>query len=369
MKRSFTKFLINNISEKRYLKNINRVNFNRKNTGSNNILDDEQIKERMNEINRYQTEYRHRNLTTLKSYMSELRAIQFFGILLPASLIGATIGNFLLPYKRIKTKEYEAYQKESTVLSEEEGQITNLVDKYYYNTNYLLFDPIFLDSEHNTYAYSLPNDLEYRISNGIDMAIANFELGKKGKLIFNNVEIGKYIDESDYDFSKSTDIDSKYKNLFDDVYELIKSEGNLDENQLEALEKIYNSEDKKIIIEIIKTVNIGDKKVEIVKTRLFSRMLLLFIIAMYISMEIIIYKKLNFNEGYDINYSDGLLSITAGKSITDKYDFLRQSIKYKEAFIRAEVDRISRAIDLANEYIEEQDREEIFTPFERKLKK
>ena len=70
------------------------------------------------------------------------------------------------------------------------------------------------DNEHG-YSSSLCYDnLTYQISDGIDSVLAKFSYDSEGKLTFNSVDVGKYIDVSEYDFSESSAIDEKYERLF-----------------------------------------------------------------------------------------------------------------------------------------------------------
>lgn len=365
MAKSFYKYFFNNLKETKYLSNINRVEIDPTKTDGNNVLSETSLRHRKEELDKIQVDTRHRNMRIYFKNMLGFRARQTFVLAIPTALTIGTVASFVLPYKRVVSKDFsDVYVKESTVLSNTEGEIFDNSDKYYYSSGFFdLGDYDFVD-DHNFNYVSHDDTLVYQISDGIDSALAKFSYNSEGRLTFNSVEIGNFIDVSSYDFSDATDIEEKYKNLFSEVIELVKSEQNLSADQLEVLNNLVNSEESKIIIEIINYNKIGEGEAEIYKTRFAQRWFLLIVSGLYAWMlyEITI-KDGSYKKGTELYPYDGQLCSNGSQVI----GFFHVMLKYKEAFIKAEKDRIKKSYDLAKQYVSEEDVDNLFTSFERKL--
>lgn len=358
MAKNFRKFFINNLKESQYLSNIQRVKFDDTKTDGNNIIGDSQIKKRISEIDRYEKNLRHNNLKVYVENMAKFRCKRFFVLVAPFALAVSTVASFIIPYKQEKTKAYDAYQREAIVLDKDRGQIIDNDDFYYYN---FWGDLEFVDAEHDHNSSDLSEELRYHIYDGIEEFNANFSYTSDGKLYFNSVDVGKYINFDEYNFSESINVEEKFENLFDDILVMLREECKLDEDQLSILNKLDNSEDKKIIIEIIKYNSIGKKEVKAYGNNFWLRAILLSTSLIYGWILSIYFKRIT--RGNELYAKDGKLDVNSGQDI----GLIHVPLKYKEAFIKAETERIMNARDLAEEYIIPTDRDKIFTNFERRL--
>lgn len=364
MSKNFTKYFFNNLKEAKYLSSIDRVEFDSTKTDGNDLLSDNELKKRREKLDDIQIRARHQNMRIYTKNMLSLRVDQFFTLVVPTALVVGTVASFVAPYRRIDEKKYSrTYVKEETVLSNEDGQIVNNDERYYYDSGFFALndDKFVKENEHNYYSNS--NSLTYQISDGIDSLLANFSYDENGKLTFNGVDVGKYIDVSEYDFTDASSIDERYENLFDEVLTLIESESDISSEVKERLEEIARSEDRKIIINIAKYENIGSSVTEIYKTRFWQRTILLVVTGIYLALLIAILKEPDSSKRTKLSVSNGSLY----EQENCKIGFWHVALKYKEAFIRAEVERIKKAQKLADEYVSFEDINDLFTTFEKKL--
>lgn len=365
MSKNFKKYFLNNLKETTYLSNIDRVEFDSTKTDGNDMLSDSQLQQRRENLDKIQIRDRHNNMRIYVKNMLDFRMGQLFTLVVPTALVVGTVASFVVPYRRAVDKKFtDVIVKESTILSNIDGQITDNSQVYYHSENFLsLNDYKFVNENEDNYKYQ-QDKLIYQISNGIDSAIAKFSYDSNGKLSFNGVDVGKYIDINEYDFSEASKIDEKYEILFDEVLNLIKSESNdLSAEFLDVLDQVSKSEDRKIIIDIVKYNNIGPGTTKIYKTRLFQRIILSIVTGLYGLCLFFIYQDGELSKGNKLYSLDGRLCEEQNQTI----GYWHVGLKYKEAFIRAEVDRIKRAHELATEYVNDEEIEDLFTRFERKL--
>lgn len=366
MSKNFKKYFFNNLKEAKYLSNIDRVEFDSARTDANSLLSDREISKRREELDDIQIRVRHNNMRIYLKNMFDHRLKQVFSLAVPTALVVGTVASFVAPYRRVVDKKFtDTIVKESTILSNTNGQINDNSDIYYYSSSFFsLNEYTFVKDNEHGYSSSLCYDnLTYQISDGIDSVLAKFSYDSEGKLTFNSVDVGKYIDVSEYDFSESSAIDEKYERLFDDVLNLILSEDDLSSEAKETLKVIAESEKKNIIINIVNYENVGAGTAEIYKSRFFQRFILLIVTGLYGALLYACCKDGDMTKGTKLYVYDGELQ----ERENSKIGFLHVGLKYKEAFIRAEVERIKKAQELAEEYVSEYDVSDLFTSFEKNL--
>lgn len=341
MAKNFRKYFFNNLKETVYLAHINRVEIDRTKTDANNELSDREVKNRRKQLDEIQIDDRHNNMRIYMKNMIDFRLGQTFVFAIPAALAIGTVASFVLPYKRVDSKKFsDVIVKESTVISNTDGEIYDNSQKYYYSSGFFdIGDYDFCDENDHNYASGSDYDsLVYQISNGMESIIAKFAYNSEGKLTFKGVDIGDFIDVKDYDFSESTNIEEKYSKLFDEVIELVKAEESLSAEQLEILNSLANSEEKKILIEIVKYNNIGEGHTDIYKTRFAQRLILLLISFFYLWFLYAVFKDGDLDKGTELYADDGVLHYNKDVRI----GIFHVILKYKEAFIQAEKQRIKK---------------------------
>lgn len=365
MSKNFKKYLLNNLKEATYLRNIDRVEFDSTKTDSNDMLNERDLKRRRDKLDEVQIFMRHNNLHVYVKNMLKFRVNQVLTLAVPIALAAGTVASFVSPYKRVVSKNFtDVYVKESTVLSNTEGQITDIGGKYYYDTSSLSDDYKYVNENDDDYNWNACMDnLTYQISDGVNSALAQFSYSSEGKLSFEGVDIGNYIDVSEYDFSNATDVDEKYEKLFDEVLNLIKEQGDLTDAQRQMLDDLAESPDKKTIINIIRYDNIGAGATDIYKTRFWQRFFLSIASFIYGLLLFAVCKDGDVSKGTQLCAENGNLGTYDNRNI----GFWHVALKYKEAFIKAETERIKMANEMAEEYVRDDQVDSLFIEFEKKL--
>lgn len=366
MSKNFKKYFFNNLKESKYLSNIDRVEFDSTKSYGNNELSDRELQKRRDELDAVQIHSRHRNMRLYMKNMLGFRCNQLFSFVIPTALAVGTVASFVAPYRRVADKEFSnTYVKESTILSNNDGKISENKDIYYYDDGFFsLNDDKFVnENNHIFYGGSYSDSLVYQISDGVDSALAKFTYDSEGKLTFNGVDVGKYIDVNEYDFSEASAIDEKYEGLFDDVLNMILSEEELSSEAKETIKTLAESEKHDIIINLSRYNDIGESTTQVYKNRFWQRAILLVASCLYGMLLYAIYKDGDLSKGTKLSSRDGELQESKNQNI----GFWHVGLKYKEAFIKAETDRIKKAHELANEYVADEDIDTLFTRFEKKL--
>lgn len=366
MSKNFKKYFINNLKETTYLSSIDRVEFDSTKTDGNDMLSDSQLQKRREKLDDVQIRDRHNNMRIYVKNLIDFRLGQLFTFVIPAALTVGTVASFIAPYRRVTDKDFSSkIVKESTILSDTEGQIMDNSEIYYYDNGFFSLneDDFVKSNEYNYQRETNYNNLTYQISDGIDSMIAKFSYNSEGKLTFNNVDVGQYIDLNDYNFNEAVSIDEKYEKLFDEVLDLILSEEDISSDVKAKLESIANSEERKTIIDIVKYENIGSGVTEVYKNRFWQRTLLLIVTGFWWALVFALFKAEDMSKGTKLYAYNGRLCTEDNKTI----GFWHVGLKYKEAFIRAEAERIKKAQDLAQEYVKDEDVSDLFTSFEKNL--
>lgn len=356
------KAVLNNLNETHYLKKRMIIRF-KKTDSSLSDTAEKKLAENKEEIERLQGEVRHENLRIFTSNVLKARCKQTVLVTLPALMVAANIGIMTIPNKTLKTEEISAFVKKETIFTEEQ-QIPRVTDGniYYYS----LIGRDFV-SETDISIYNMDvnkSELSFLICDDLDGFLATIDILSDGRLVLRNINSGKFIDLSKYDFSNATDIEEKYLMLFDEIVDYIIDSNNLLPEYEEKLLNMSQSEKRDIMIKIVEWESIGDRDVEFYANNVGWKILWTLLTVAYIAIEALVISKSRIKDSNMLSSQDGELI----EDYQEEKGLFLLVFKYKLAFLKAEQERIKRLYELYSESLDPiMFAEDMLTPYERKL--
>lgn len=364
------KAFFNNLDESKYLKIRGLVKYKKKNAQGEEIYGDElnkrdsdvDIDANIREIERLQTDVRHKNLHVFASNFALATGKQTAVYTVPAVLIAINIALWVLPNTRVASDNLEGYKIVETVITEEQ-QLEDYSDGNRYFSTFMGRDFV-NDTDKNI--MQITSDMMYfQIKDDLDGFLAKLTIDSEGKLAIESVEKGKYIDLTEYDFTNAEALEARYVSLFDEVIEMIHDSNYINKSQKEELLAMAANDKRDILIRIVNYENLGELSVPVIKNNWGWRVGLLIVAAIYIC--VLGYIRYDNNGPFESNRlynEEGEL----------KSDFLPEKgllflgLKYRAAFLKAEQDRIRRLYDLYRETLHSSMKpEDVMTLYEKKL--
>lgn len=366
----FTRAVINNINQIKYLKNIDRISLEKeldrdtnvpvKNEGSSKI------------IKYLEEEVRVNNLKVCFKNYFFVRRTRFVMISLPAFLTALAISTFFTPKRVEEEGKVTECIMEETIYSSKDGLCEKEPMKLYRLGDIAtMCSHVIVDSDADEVLDSnatLDNSIDAKIHNGEECVDIQVSLAENGAMSISSANV-----VSDYfDLNENENLDfheyeeKEYDNLFDRIVEMLKNSRYLESDDKSILDNLTRDEKREIIIRIVRYNDIKSAKVIFSKTRLPRRVILTLISIIYWVLVGCFYFSYNL-EINDLDNNDGTLSLNPRKR--DVENLFYESIKIKEAFMAAEKMRINNLKDAIDSNVAEADREKILTGYEKKLLK
>lgn len=359
-----TKCVINSINQFKYLKNRNRVHLNRvevDNGESNNVRTTEGTMERIDNL---QTDYRVNNLHVFMKNYAKLRWRRFWFISLPAMLSVLSIASFFPPKRIPTTKELPAYEKVNTIYNSNYGETETsatgyVVDKGF--STYVLRDEEKVALKNN----DVKDSIRFQVYNEDNYINALINIDSNDLLSVNEVYTGEHYDFTDYSEMNFTDVGKSYDALYDKLVNLVKDYSLLSEDGVKILEQLNSDDKKTVVIEIEKYVDLGDVKVGITKSKTGFRIAVIVMLIISLVVDGFYYdeKRKKTFEFVTLLHKNGSLYEEYNRTVNLFY----QSIKYKEAFLAAERERILMLNEEMNKNVATNEYSKLLTSYEKKL--
>lgn len=358
------KAVANNMSEGTYLKSVNNLEFKENSVDlidSINPVDVIDKEEVLNELDKLQNVMRHDNLRIFRSNIFSARCEQFLVMTLPAILVAGSIALWVSPANRIKTEELDTYKKIETVICGEH-QVKMEDPKLYYSS---FFGKNFVDESRATDMLSgTGKRLEIYITENLEGFLAKLDIRSDGSLSISDVDKGSYINLNEYDFTDAVNVEDKYVALFDRTVDLILESSYINDEDKEKLSSLNDSDKKLIIAKIIEYEDLGATNVKVYKSNWFWRIALTVIAGIYLWIVGFVHKEDGLPEFYELSNNNGELVESEHKK---NLGLFYLGVKYKEAFLAAERDRVQRIYDLCDENLVSSSRDKVLTSYEKKL--
>lgn len=364
----FTKTVINNLNQIKYLKNIDRITLEKKlDVDTNSPVKLEGSSLRIKEL---EGENRVNNLKIcLKNYFF-VRGTRFLMISMPALLTALAISTFFTPKRVERPGKATECTMEETIYSSNDGLCEKEPEKFYKLGDvadifkHVIVDP--KDAKPLKSTASLNGSIDVKIHNGEKSVTAEISLGSDGAMSIGGANVvNNYYDTDEYkDLVFREYEENEYNALFDRIVEMLMNSRYLSADGKKVLESLTQDEKREIILHIVKYDDIKPAEVIFSKTRLPRRIILTLISIIYWAVIGIFY----YNNGlrvYDLENNDGKLCESACKR--DAENLFYEALKVKEAFMAAERDRISNLKEEIDKNVANSDRNKILTRYERKL--
>lgn len=375
-----TKAVINNINQFKYIKNRDRVHVKKIPIEGSKTMVQQTRDGSFDTIDKLQNEYRINNLNVFFRNYGKLRWRRFWIVSLPAILASACVVSFFPP-KRISSQDsLPTYEKTTKIYNSNFGEAVDTTIGYVYDGGTSTYD--LADGLVGFKSSDIQDKVELKIYNQEDYLAATTNISSSDMLNVQNVHSGLYYDFTDYDNMDFKDVGRDYDKLYDKLIQTIKSNPSLNADTLELLESLDSDEKKEVIIEVQKYIYLGETDVIVTKSKvtlriaLFGALIASLLISgcWYFDSRVavkdsendddknneIIYKAVLFPE---LNHKNGLLKEEDEKCV----NLLFQSLKYKEAFLAAERERLCKLDDEIADNIVSSDQDALLTKYEKKL--
>lgn len=358
-----TKCVINNLNQFKYLKNRDRVHLKKIEVGngeSNNIRTTDGT---LNRINYLETDNRVSNLHVFIKNYAKLRWRRFWFISLPAMLSVLSIASFFPPKRIPTTKELPAYEKVYTIYNSNYGEAEER------NTGYVIDKGIrtyvLKDDNQALKNDSINDTIRLQIYNEDDYINALIDINSKDLLSVNEIYTGDHYDFTDYDEVNFTDDGNNYDALYDKLVKIVKDQSLLSEEGLEILENLNEDDKKTVIIEIEKYIDLGDVKVGVTKSKTLFKVIVIFMLVISGLVDAFYYdsNKKKVFEFVTLLHENGRLYEEYNRTV----NLFFQAVKYKEAFLAAERERILLLNKEINENVASNESSKLLTGYEKKL--
>lgn len=360
-----TKTIINNLNQFKFLKNIDRVTFEKEmSTETNNVVNESGSKDK---IMKLQGDMRVSNLKTFASNYFTLRAYRFVVVSLPALLSAAAIWLIQTPSRVDKNDTAHYYVRNETIYDSDAGVSTTVKDTYDLGDSGEIFSHQLVQPENGEVITYATNKLLIEYHNGEACLTADLKIEGNGKMTVSSADVvNNYIDINNNDgLSFQDGNDDEYVALFDRALAIIEESSSLSKDEKDLLDSITNSEKKSIILNIIIYQDKGNVEVILSKTRIPRKVVLGLIAFIY---DVLLIASYNYRKD---EFGTTCLDHKNGNLVTegDVYDgsVWFSALKMKEAFLAAEKERILLLNKEIVENVRESDRNKLLTSYEKKL--
>ena len=271
----------------------------------------------------------------------------------------------VLPIKNLEelietVETTEAKKIENVICGEHQVKLED--PKLYYSS---FFGKNFVDESRATDMLSgTGKRLEIYITENLEGFLAKLDIRSDGSLSISDVDKGSYINLNEYDFTDAVNVEDKYVDLFDRTVDLILESSYINDEDKEKLSSLNDSDKKVIIAKIIEYQDLGATNVKVYKSNWFWRIALTIIAGIYLWIVGFVHKEDGLPEFYELSNNNGELVESEHKK---NLGLFYLGVKYKEAFLAAERDRVQRIYDLCDENLVSSSRDKVLTSYEKKL--
>lgn len=358
---STTKAIINSLNQFKYLRNINRVRLRETNIDSNYKNSSFSLKN----IEKLENEVRVDNLRVFIRNYTKLRLKRFWFVSFPALLTASSIIAFSPPSKLPTRDKLPTYNHEMTDYNSNYG--VRKVSEPVYVTDEGFKNYTLKDDNKGIKEGDVKDNIVFQMSNNDNYLVANLNISKGDMLSVSDVTVGDHFDFTEYNESEYTyDESDNFDLLYDKIVKMINEYVYLNDEEKEVLNKLSESDKKNVVIEVSKYVDLGETSLDVYKPKTVLKGVLICLLAinalingLYLSdhKEVLSnFKELKHDgEGHLFEY---------GKR---KTNIIYESIRYKEAFLAAERERLKMLEDEVEKNINFSDRQKLFTRYEAKL--
>lgn len=364
----FTKTVINNLNQIKYLKNIDRVSLEKKlDVDTNSPVKEEGSSKRIKEL---EEEVRVNNLRLCFKNYFLIRRSRFVLISMPAILTAVAISTFFTPKRVEEPGKVTECTMEETIYSSNDGLCEKEPEKFYKLGDAAdMFKHVIVEPKDAKLLKSdtrLNGSIDVKIHNGEKSVTAEISLGSDGAMSIGGANVvNNYYDTDEYKGLVFHEYkENEYNALFDRIVEMLMDSRYLSADEKKVLESLTQDEKREIILHIVKYDDIKPAEVIFSKTRLPRRIILTLISIIYWAIVGIAFynNDLRIN---DLENHDGEL-YQSGNS-RDVGNLFYEALKVKEVFMAAERDRICNLKEEMDKNVANSDRNKILTRYERKL--
>ena len=371
----FTRTLLNNINQLKYLKNINLIELktNRSTTDTETKDLSEQKKNySIDELVHLETEVRVSNLKVFAEVYTKLRVKRFFTISLPAVLTAITIGTFCTPTRHDEVANVDVCKGTFKLYNSELGEAEYTKDYYQLEHDESIFTTrISEDNEKqlDVISKTTENTITFKMYDDIDSIFAKFTIDSDGKMSLYEISFDDIFDINDYESYEFKKLDDNYMDLTNRIIKALNASDEVDDEEKEILNNLSESDKKVIITEVNKYVKIGEEELIVSKTNVAKKIILAFITALYIFIEAtaIADEEEKVFSCY-INKLKNHYGMLYGRE--EDVGLIFGPVSCREEFVAAERERINRIKKelYENTICSDPNRSPILTRYERKLK-
>lgn len=363
-----TRAVLNNINQIKYLKNQNKVTYEK--VVPNNTMAPYKIEGNKEMIFSLQTSYRKNNLRCFLKNYAIIRGRRFVLISLPAILSASAIAFAFTPSRVNEEDKATKYIEEEKLYKSDEGVLENSKEVYYLNDNAEIFGHRLIEPNVEARLGSASNQIDVKIHDGESCIYGSVSIKDNGEMSVTDIEsVTNYFDLDEYRGIDFQSVDEEYyEKLFDRIVDLFKSSGYINPDEKEMLDALVAS-DKKIIIIKILTYNYEESvDVLLSKTRLPRKIILALCALIYDILSAIFFtyvgndlKRLKLDK---YKNSFGQMYVEHAYEYKSLWEAM---LNIKDAFLQAETERIERLYEEIEKNVCESDRKKLLTNYEKKL--
>lgn len=364
------KAVVNNINRFKYLRHLKRVKYKDPlEDNVNDITPYVEVQNKIDEVNRLQTEVRSNNLRVFSKAITVARAKQFAVYTMPVVLVGTFFSTMIwpgiLPEPPVKTKSLDAYKVTQTVFNEEYSLDAVSDGNIYYDS--LTGNQKFVkETDKNLYSDEDQDIVYYRIRDEFGGLLAKIIITKDGQLSVDSVDLANNHNGEEYNFGDAEPISGEYAELLDELTATIYDSELVSEDERELLMALLASENKDVLVKVIEHEFLGTMDVELYsKVVTWAQILLCITMLLYVTFAWWAVKEGDIKIKQLFRREDGELVL-----LEDADERLSLSVKqYKEEFLLAESERIRKIYDLYCEIVSKKSYAptELLTGYEKKL--
>lgn len=327
------KCLINNFNQYKYIKNQQKIEFNKSDKDEERETNLPVIEMgNISRIDELETEIRNLNLTVFASNYFKFRVKRFCYVTLPSMLTLCSVATTLSPSKN-KIVTEPVYRVESTIYNSDLGETYIEQEKFVNTMDTVVSIEDGIESKNLS---NLNRVIKLKVYDDECSLFANFSVWSDGSISCESRNAGKnYFDFKDYGDYEFKESDYDYAALYDKLSQVLLTTYPANEELLELNDK----DEKTVVIEITDFPCVGETDVEFKSVSKIIKVA--FSYAALAMTLIIIYFSAKNNSGYKQFkrlecLEDGRLIQVGEKEVS----WFFQGLEYRGQFVEAEKNRI-----------------------------
>lgn len=358
-----TKCVLNGLNQIKYLKSRDRVHFADIPSNEGESNNQKFVKGTINTIDSLETINKVSNLKVFMKNYAKLRWRRFWFLSLPASLAALSILTFLPPKRIPATKSIPLYEKTETLYNSNYGESTTVSEGYVYNDSFSSFrvhgaENVFDNEDFKNY-------INLQLFNPDDYIDVKFNIDANGLITVYSINTGEYFDFTDYSDIEFDDSTDKYDQLFEKLVQVVKDSGRLTDESFEKLNRLTEDEKKTVVILVQKYVNKGEVFASGTKSKTALHVILAFMLVISGAVSGFYYDDKG-KEAFRFRVLENVNGELYERYI-DEVNLYLESIKYKEAYLAAEKERILKLEEEIKKNIAAGDQGKLLTRYEKKI--